>query len=72
MPLSWLHVANWSGLRGAISLALALSLPAALGSDRDLLRIMVFGVVLFTLLIGHNHALARTPLEDHHSQPQPH
>ena len=41
----------WGGLRGAISLALALSLPAALGPDRDLLRTMAFGVVLFTLLV---------------------
>jgi NhaP-type Na+/H+ or K+/H+ antiporter len=41
---------GWGGLRGAISLALALSLPAALGQDRELLRIMAFGVVLFTLL----------------------
>jgi CPA1 family monovalent cation:H+ antiporter len=43
------HVQFWGGLRGAISLALALSLPAAL-ADRELLRIMTFGVVLFTLL----------------------
>ncbi len=41
----------WGGLRGAISLALALSLPASLGPDRDLLRTMAFGVVLFTLLV---------------------
>jgi len=51
IPISWQHVINWSGLRGAISLALALSLPASLGNDRDLLRVMAFGVVLFTLLI---------------------
>ncbi len=44
------HVQFWGGLRGAISLALALSLPAAL-ADRDLLRVMTFGVVLFTLLV---------------------
>jgi CPA1 family monovalent cation:H+ antiporter len=43
------HVLFWGGLRGAISLALALSLPATL-ADRDLLRVMAFGVVLFTLL----------------------
>jgi CPA1 family monovalent cation:H+ antiporter len=43
------HVLFWGGLRGAISLALALSLPAAL-SERELLRTMAFGVVLFTLL----------------------
>jgi CPA1 family monovalent cation:H+ antiporter len=51
IPWRWVHVLNWGGLRGAISLALALSLPAALGTDRDLIRFMAFGVVLFTLLV---------------------
>ena len=51
IPLNWQHVLNWGGLRGAICLALALSLPASLGSDRDLLQVMAFGVVLFTLLL---------------------
>lgn len=50
ISLRWQHVLTWGGLRGAISLALVLSLPAALGADRDLLRVMAFGVVLFTLL----------------------
>ncbi len=49
VPLAFRHVLFWGGLRGAISLALALSLPAAL-AERDLLRVMTFGVVLFTLL----------------------
>jgi CPA1 family monovalent cation:H+ antiporter len=42
----------WGGLRGAISLALALSIEnAVFGSDVALeLRVMTFGVVLFTLL----------------------
>jgi CPA1 family monovalent cation:H+ antiporter len=43
------HVLFWGGLRGAISLALALSLPATF-ADREVLRVMTFGVVLFTLL----------------------
>ncbi len=51
IPFSWQHVLNWGGLRGAICLALALSLPASLGSERELLRVMAFGVVLFTLLV---------------------
>ena len=51
IPWRWLHVLNWTGLRGAIALALALSLPAALGPQRDLVRVMTFGVVLFTLLV---------------------
>jgi NhaP-type Na+/H+ and K+/H+ antiporter len=50
IPRSWQHVQAWGGLRGAISLALVLSLPVALGGDRDLLKVMAFGVVLFTLL----------------------
>ncbi len=51
IPFRWQHIMNWGGLRGAISLALALSLPVALGPDRELLRVMAFGVVLFTLLV---------------------
>jgi len=54
IPLKWQHVLGWSGLRGAISLALVLSLPASLGSERDILRLMAFGVVLFTLLVQSN------------------
>ncbi len=49
IPRNFQHVIFWGGLRGAISLALALSLPAAL-AERELLRVMTFGVVLFTLL----------------------
>lgn len=49
VPKRWLHVLNWGGLRGAITLALVLSLPANF-ADRDLFRLMAFGVVLFTLL----------------------
>jgi CPA1 family monovalent cation:H+ antiporter len=51
ISLRWRHVLAWGGLRGALSLALALSLPAAFGPDRELLRTMAFGVALFTLLI---------------------
>lgn len=39
----------WAGLRGALTIALALSLPATVPS-RSLLITMAFGVVLFTLL----------------------
>ncbi len=51
VPFRWQHVIAWGGLRGALSLALALSLPESLGQDRFLLRTMAFGVVLFTLLV---------------------
>jgi CPA1 family monovalent cation:H+ antiporter len=51
ISLRWQHVLTWGGLRGALSLALALSLPISFGADRTLLRTMAFGVVLFTLLV---------------------
>ncbi|NOT49351.1 MAG: Na+/H+ antiporter, partial [Acidobacteria bacterium] len=49
IPFAFRHVLFWGGLRGAISLALALSLPIAL-AEREKVRVMTFGVVLFTLL----------------------
>jgi CPA1 family monovalent cation:H+ antiporter len=51
LPMSWKHVTFWGGLRGAISLALVLSLPLSLGSARSEMQAMAFGVVLFTLLV---------------------
>lgn len=50
LPLSWLHVLNWTGLRGAVATALALSIPEGT-PDRELLQGVVFGIVLFTLLV---------------------
>lgn len=47
--IGWQHVLFWGGLRGAISLALALSLPVAMPARQEL-QAMTFGVVLFTLL----------------------
>ena len=51
IPRRFKHVLYWGGLRGAISLALALSLPAGLGDKVPIIRSMAFGVVLFTLLV---------------------
>jgi CPA1 family monovalent cation:H+ antiporter len=51
ISLRWQHILAWGGLRGALSLALALSLPVTFGPDRSLLLEMAFGVVLFTLLV---------------------
>lgn len=50
IPKQYKHVLYWGGLRGAISLALAISLPASLGPLRKDIQAMAFGVVLFTLL----------------------
>jgi len=53
IPKKWKHVLFWGGLRGAITLALALGLPEAgpLAAARGSLQAMAFGVVLFTLLV---------------------
>ena len=50
IPASWLHVINWTGLRGAVAMALALSLPAEV-PDRALLQGTIFGIVLFTVIV---------------------
>jgi CPA1 family monovalent cation:H+ antiporter len=50
VPSAWLHVLFWAGLRGAIAVGLALSLPADL-PQRGYLQTIVFGITLFTLLV---------------------
>ncbi len=50
IPMSWQHVQVWSGLRGALSMAMVIGL----GSNvpyRNTLVIMTFAVVLFSLLV---------------------
>ena len=51
IPPRWLHVLFWGGLRGALAPALALALPVQLGALRGQLQAMVFGVILFNLLV---------------------
>lgn len=52
IPARWKHIIYWGGLRGAISLALVFSLSTKLEeSASDQLLAMVFGLVLFTLLV---------------------
>ncbi|MFN2221939.1 MAG: Na+/H+ antiporter [Chloroflexota bacterium] len=53
IPPEYRHVMYWGGLRGAISLALALGLTGSIFDDVVVaeLQLMTFGVVLFTLLV---------------------
>jgi CPA1 family monovalent cation:H+ antiporter len=48
--VEWLHLIAWSGLRGAVSVALALSLPAGV-PNRGMLQGVIFACVLLTLLL---------------------
>jgi monovalent cation:H+ antiporter, CPA1 family len=50
IPTNWKMVLFWGGLRGAISLALALSLSDQIPHPEQL-QAMAFGVVLFTLVV---------------------
>ena len=51
------YVVGWSGLRGAVSLAAALALPADF-PERNLLLLLTFGVILITL-VGQGLTLPR-------------
>lgn len=50
IPTSWLHVMVWSGLRGALAVALVSSLPPNF-PERERLIHLTYGVVLFSLLL---------------------
>lgn len=50
VPLAWQHVLVWGNLKGSLSMALALSLPAAV-PQRPLLTTIVFGCALVTLTV---------------------
>ncbi|OKP90504.1 sodium:proton antiporter [Paenibacillus helianthi] len=49
-PGSWKSVLNWGGLKGSLSIALALSLPMSFEGRQDIL-VLTFSVVLFSLLV---------------------
>jgi monovalent cation:H+ antiporter, CPA1 family len=51
LPLNWLHVANWGGLRGVLPLVVILSLPENF-PNRELFVDMVLGAILFTLTVN--------------------
>lgn len=50
IPLGEQHILWWGGLRGALALALALSLPASL-AYRDEILVAAFGVVVFSVVL---------------------
>jgi len=50
LPASWAAVLTWGGLRGGLSMVLALSLPRDF-SHRDMILHVTFGVVLLTLVV---------------------
>jgi CPA1 family monovalent cation:H+ antiporter len=50
LPRAWQLIVFWSGLRGALSLALVLALPLTVPS-RKILVTSTYAVVLFTLLV---------------------
>lgn len=53
VSLPFRHVIFWGGLRGAVSLALALALTGSVfgAQTAERIHVMTFGVVLFTLLV---------------------
>jgi CPA1 family monovalent cation:H+ antiporter len=57
-PFSWGAVLTWGGLRGALPMVLALSLPSGF-VHRDLIVNMTFGVVMISILV---HGLSMAPL----------
>jgi len=44
-------IISWGGLRGGLSIALALNLPDELGQGKDLLLFLSYSVVLFSILV---------------------
>ena len=44
-------IITWGGLRGGLSIALALNLPDAMGDAKGLILILTYAVVLFTILV---------------------
>ena len=49
LPLSWATILSWAGLRGSLSMVLALSLPATF-AHREMILHTTYGVVLLTLI----------------------
>ncbi len=60
IPKSWRHIMVWSGLRGALSMAMVLGINSAV-PERDIFIPVIFGVVLFSLV---GQGLTIEPLVD--------
>ena len=43
-------IITWGGLRGGLSVALALNLPDSIGEGKSLILFLTYAVVLFTIL----------------------
>jgi monovalent cation:H+ antiporter, CPA1 family len=50
LPFKWMHILVWGNLKGALSMALVMSLPADIPYRKELL-VTIFGVVLFSLIV---------------------
>ena len=50
IPVRWQHIIVWGGLRGALALALALSLDSNF-PERSRILDLTFGVVVFSILV---------------------
>lgn len=59
IPMAWTAALTWGGLRGGISMVLALSLSAAVAPHRELIVTVTFGVVVLTIL---GNGLTMAPL----------
>jgi CPA1 family monovalent cation:H+ antiporter len=60
ISLAWAHVMVWGGMRGAVSIALVLSLPFGV-ENRNLFITMAFGYVIFSVVF---QGLTLAPLLD--------
>jgi len=58
LPASWSAVLTWGGLRGSLSMVLALSLPSEI-PNRELLVATTFGVVILSIIV---QGLSMAPL----------
>ncbi|WP_223595431.1 cation:proton antiporter [Neobacillus bataviensis] len=49
-PGPWKHIINWGGLKGSLSIALAISLPSDF-KGREVILVLTFFIVLFSLVV---------------------